>query len=677
MLAASETGMASASIEAKYSDGSTTSGPLLVPAWWSWPYPAGADLSFGHYLTENTTNFNRSNIFQTVNWLDSSKELVSLSLPNSSTGASTEPGGASVNTKLHIFALSMLPVPEYQSNTPRLEIQYARSTQKWIDGSDKVQIIEALVNNVGSSSITRNNSVRIQIHSPGLETITEGIIKRLGPGDQATVEIGVQNRKGVPISSGPATVIVSGHDVVSAPYSFNATYGIRPFEANYESIYSHESPNWYNNAKFGIFIHFGVYSVPGWGNSGSKENYAEWYWWSLNTANDPTNTSGYHLDKYGPDVVYDDFIYDFTVDAFSPKEWVDLFSDAGAKYFVQVSKHHEGYALFDLPANISMRTSVALTPHRNLVKELFDAAKKYQPHLHRAVYYSLPEWFHPDYKKYGFGSWPGGNATNPFTNETLPYTGYVPLADFIDDKILPEMNILADLGTELMWCDIGGPNKTAEFASAWFNRAAEENRQVAMNARCGLPGDFDTPEYAQYKSVQRRKWESSAGMDPYSYGFNRATPLASYMNASAIVTTLIDIVSKNGNFLLDIGPMANGTILDIEQQHLREAGRWIKSHAEAIYDTSYWFVTPEEGENIRFTTSQDAFYIHCLTRPNNTLTLSSPIPWLEGDSLTVVGGHMHGTEIPSMKTANGSVVLSVSSEVARADQFAWVFKITY
>src|SRR3954471_24042329 len=78
---------------------------------------------------------------------------------------------------------------------------------------------------------------------------------------------------------------------------------------------------------------------------------------------------------------------------------------------------------------------------------------------------------------------PSGNATNPFTNETLPYTGYVPLTDFIDDKILPEMNILADLGTDIMWCDIGGPNKTAEFASAWYNRAAEENRQVVMNAR--------------------------------------------------------------------------------------------------------------------------------------------------------------------------------------------------
>jgi alpha-L-fucosidase len=275
-LAASESGMASASIEARYSDGSTTSGPILVPAWWSWPYPAGADLSFSHYLTENTTNFNRSNIFQTVNWLDSSKELVYLSLPHSSTGASTEPGGASTNTKLHIFALSMLPVPESQPDTPRLEIQYARSTQKWIEGSDKVQIIEVLVNNVGSSFITRNNSVRLQVHSPGLETIAEGNIKRLGPGDQATVEIGVQNRKGVPISTGAATVIVSGHDMVSASYSFNATYGIRPYEATYESIYSHESPNWYNNAKFGIFIHWGAYSVPGWGNSGSKENYAEW-----------------------------------------------------------------------------------------------------------------------------------------------------------------------------------------------------------------------------------------------------------------------------------------------------------------------------------------------------------------------------------------------------------------
>ena len=138
----------------------------------------------------------------------------------------------------------------------------------------------------------------------------------------------------------------------------------------------------------------------------TAESYAEWYWWNLNQGPDTKDqTWKYHLDTYGPDVVYDDFIQNFTASVFDPKEWVDLFADAGAQYFVQVSKHHDGYAIFDLPANVSNRTSVALPPHRNLLQEIFDAADEHQPHLHKATYYSLPEWFHPDYKEFGFGSW--------------------------------------------------------------------------------------------------------------------------------------------------------------------------------------------------------------------------------------------------------------------------------
>lgn len=152
-------------------------------------------------------------------------------------------------------------------------------------------------------------------------------------------------------------------------------------------------------------VSFCIWSL-GVNADGHIESYAEWYWWSQN--NGPGNkdqTYEYHLETYGPDVVYDDFIQNFTASVFDPKEWVDLFADAGAQYFVQVSKHHDGYAIFDLPSNVSNRTSVALTPHRNLLKEIFDAADQYQPHLHKGTYYSLPEWFHPDYKKYGFGSW--------------------------------------------------------------------------------------------------------------------------------------------------------------------------------------------------------------------------------------------------------------------------------
>ncbi|RYF46199.1 MAG: alpha-L-fucosidase, partial [Cytophagaceae bacterium] len=309
--------------------------------------------------------------------------------------------------------------------------------------------------------------------------------------------------------------------------------------------------------------------------------------------------------------MYDHFIQNFTAAKFDPKEWVNLFADAGASYFVQVSKHHDGYAIFDLPSNVSDRTSVKLMPHRNLLQEIFDAADQYQPQLHKATYYSLPEWFHPDYD--GFASWPGGNATNSFTDASLPYTGYVPVSDYINDIILPEMRTLADMGTEVMWCDIGGPNRTTEFAAAWYNALAETNKQALMNARCGLPGDFDTPEYARYASVQARKWETSQGMDPYSYGYNAATPPDEYMNASTIVKSLVDIVSKNGNFLLDVGPMADGTILPVMQDNLREAGMWIRGHGEAVYNTTYWHVTPQEGEYVRFTTSKDAFYIHVFT----------------------------------------------------------------
>lgn len=277
MLAASESGMASATINATYADGSTDSGALLVPAWWTWPYPAGGDLIFPHYLTDTARNYNRSNIFQTINWLDSSKELVSLTLPNDAGGSSTEPGGDEVDTKLHVFALSLVPITAGGSDSPQLEIQYARSTQKWVDGTDKAQIIEVSVNNVGSEFLLRDHAARIRVESPGLETVAEGTLTRLAPGDQAKVEIGVKNKSRVKAGeAGPATVVISGEGVESSKYTFKATYGIRPYEATHESIYAHESPNWFNDAKYGIFIHWGPYSVPAWGSAGENETYAEW-----------------------------------------------------------------------------------------------------------------------------------------------------------------------------------------------------------------------------------------------------------------------------------------------------------------------------------------------------------------------------------------------------------------
>lgn len=690
MLAAAESGLAGGTINATYADGSQTAGEVLVPAWWNWPYPFGGDLVMPYHFANASVDYNRSNIFQTTNWLDPTKELASLALPVP-VGEGSGVGGGEIATRLHVFAVSLLPAAaDYEGGAlPQLEIQHARTTQKWVEGTNKTQIVEVILNNVGAQWLFANHTATVSVESPGLRTVRPARVKRLRPGDQVIAEVGVVNESGVaPGTAGTATVAVRTADGTTlAAQTIEAVYGIRDYEPTYASVYGHESPDWFNDAKFGIFIHWGVYAVPGWGDVAPHESYAEWYWWSVS---DRANQRfrDHHLETYGPDVVYDDFIANFTASAFSARDWVDLFAASGARYFVQVSKHHDGYAIFDIPAEITERTSVALAPHRDFVGELFAAAREHQPHLHRAVYFSLPEWFHPDYAPLGFGSWPGGNATNPFTNATLPYAGYVPVADFVADLVVPEMEILAHdarYGTDIMWCDIGGPNDTARFAADWFNAAAAAGRQVSLNARCGLPGDFDTPEYARYAAVQRRKWESNLGMDPFSYGYNRATPAASYLNASAIVASLVDIVAKNGNLLLDVGPTAEGVILDVMQQHLRDAGAWIAGHGEALFNTTYWAVTPQFVDaatrtDVRFTTTPDAFYVLALAEPaTGTVDLRhTPVPWAAGDRVTVVGGALAGAPVAAESLDGGrGLRLHVTPAMWEADQWAWVFKIAY
>lgn len=254
MLASCENGLASGFIIATYSDGSTSQSPVLVPAWYNWPYPAGGDIILPYYLTNMTINYNRSMFYETINWVDSTKELVSLTLPNVTAGSNSGPGGAAIKTRLHLFSVSVLPATG--AAAVDLEVQYARSTQLWMPDTNKTQIVEVIINNVGSQWVLANNSVQVSVSSAGYQTVVPGYVKRLRPGDQAKVQVGVINAVGVVQgTTGNATVLVTGAGVNSS-YTFNATFGIVPYDATYESIYTHESPTWYNGAKYGIFIHW-------------------------------------------------------------------------------------------------------------------------------------------------------------------------------------------------------------------------------------------------------------------------------------------------------------------------------------------------------------------------------------------------------------------------------------
>lgn len=273
MLASAESSIATGFINVTYSDNTTVSNPILVDPYKDWPYPYGPGMAWPYTLTnssEDPFDYNRSMIYQSVTWLDASKQLVSLQLPNVTTGASGDPGGNAEETRLHIFAVSLIPAT---GSGISLEVQYARTTQVWFEGTNKTQIVEAVINNVGEDWVLANNTVRVTIDSPGLTTVEPGVINRLRPGDQARVQIGVINANSTAAGTeGPATLMISGSGV-QANHTFNATYGIAPYEATYESIYSHESPGWFTSGKYGIFIHWGVYAVPGWGNSGKNGMY--------------------------------------------------------------------------------------------------------------------------------------------------------------------------------------------------------------------------------------------------------------------------------------------------------------------------------------------------------------------------------------------------------------------
>ena len=296
-------------------------------------------------------------------------------------------------------------------------------------------------------------------------------------------------------------------------------------------------------------------------------------------------------------------------------------------------------------------------------------------------------------------------ARNPYNNLTEPYTGQIPLLpsgkDFVHDLMRPQMDILAhNYSTDIMWCDAGAANDTDNFASAWFNAARSQNRQVVINDRCGSPwaADHDTPEYHSFGTVQRRKWESNRGMDPFSYGFNRATKDEEYMKPGEIVRTLVDIVSKNGNCLLNIGPRADGSIPDVVQKNLREAGRWITAHKEAVMGTTWWFWGPEkkvlaQGEDeegmevdVRLTQTDEAFYILSMMEPkaDEWLVLEGvPVPVLGGDRVAALGmdgeeREVHWETIVVDGDGRGrGIKINATKDVVDADEYCWVFKVEY
>ncbi|MGB8195209.1 MAG: alpha-L-fucosidase [Chitinophagaceae bacterium] len=350
------------------------------------------------------------------------------------------------------------------------------------------------------------------------------------------------------------------------------------FQPNWQSIDNRTTPQWFRDAKFGIFIHWGVYSVPGWS---SKGQYAEWYQQGLQ-GND-TARKRFHKTKFGERTYYD-LANDFKAELFNPDEWARLFERSGAKYIVLTSKHHDGYALW--PSKEADKTwgftwnAAGIGPKRDLLGDLFKAVRKTS--VHTGMYYSLYEWFNPLWKS--------------------------DRDRFVKEHTWPQMKDLVNTyQPDVFWTDgdwdaSAETWKSQEFLAWLFNESAVKDR-VVVNDRWGsgmrfAHGGIYTPEYQPDLDFEDHYWEESRGMG-YSYGYNREEDAWDYNSTQSLVLQLVDKVSRGGNFLLDIGPDEHGKIPPIMQERLLEIGEWLQINGEAIYGTSRWKETSQWSEGRR------------------------------------------------------------------------------
>lgn len=350
-----------------------------------------------------------------------------------------------------------------------------------------------------------------------------------------------------------------------------ACYSLQCFAQTYqptwESLDKRPIPQWFTDAKFGIFIHWGVYAVPGWS---SKGQYAEWYQQGLQ--NNDTARQKFHKAKFGNRTYYD-LANDFKAELFNPEEWAKVFEQSGAKYIVLTSKHHDGFTLW--PNKEADKTwgfkwnAVDVGPKRDLINDLFKAVRKTS--VHAGMYYSLYEWFNPLWKA----------DKNKFAAE----------------HTWPQMKeLINNYQPDVFWTDgdweaSDSVWKSKEFLTWLYNESPVKNK-VIVNDRWGAGirfkhGGIYTPEYQPDLDFEDHTWEESRGMG-YSYGYNREEDAWDYNSTQSLVLQLIDKVSRGGNFLLDIGPDEHGKIPPIMQERLLQMGEWLKINGEAIYNTTRW-----------------------------------------------------------------------------------------
>lgn len=429
----------------------------------------------------------------------------------------------------------------------------------------------------------------------------------------------------------------------------------------WESLDSHKIPKWYDDAKIGLSMHWGVYSVPAWAPREKEISYAEWYGFRMHEAGNPTVQ--YHKNTYGENFSYDDFIPRWKAELYKPQEWAEFAKAMGAKYMFITSKHHDGFCLW--PSKYTDRNAAKMGPQKDLLGPFFDAARKQG--LKVGLYYSLYEWFNPLY-----------------TGQDIIYAGLKNVDNYVDDFMVPQIKELIDLyhpdffffdgewdHPESFW-------KMKEVVAYYYNEAEKRNQEVFVNDRFGKEergkhGDLYNVEYSFEKGNEgllTHKWSYWQGIAK-TFGYNQDTDVEDCLSPKQFIDKVIIGVAKNGNFDINVGPTASGLIPEYEQYPLLKLGEWLQTNSEAIYETRPWKVQ-HEGDAY-FTFKKGNVYAIFIKWQGEAFILKSVKP-MDGSKITMLGvpGELKWTW---NETTGLTIVYPREKVRPTACSYAWVFKI--